>query len=73
MENDQIKCRAKENDENTERPQVIFHYITVKTKKYLLVEDVVNMLKDIGDTQPTDTRKSLYKLANNMTSVAYGK
>jgi len=43
-----------------------FHYVTIKGKKYLLVNDVVAVIKELGDTEPTDTRTRLDELADNI-------
>ena len=48
-------------------------YVTIKDKKYILVEDVVNLIKSIGDTQETDARRIIHEVANSLTNVAYKK
>ena len=48
------------------------HFVTVKGKKYLLVNDVVAVITELADSEPTDTRTRLDELANNI-HTAFGE
>ena len=45
------------------------HFVTIKGKKYLLVNDVVAVIKEFGDTEPTDTQTRLDELATNIETA----
>lgn len=43
-----------------------FRYVTVRGVRYLRVEDVALFVRDLGSTEPTDTRNRLNEAARNL-------